>query len=229
MGSKLTVLALLVAAIAFVVQMAAGVTDTPTIPPGLVAILVAAGLVAFLPGRSVPLAGPAAGLFNLVAFVLTSTMEPSGGIGPAATATGRSRQEVLRRSTAPWPRPELPARRRVPSVVRRRLPAWAALAAPPRQLARRSAARSLFVRADPLPRMASISPAWSHEPSPGPIPSDGPVDRTHSAFCRIAMRERFWASPPPSAQPIDPLLDEEVLGRLNVGEKNPRLRRFPLI
>jgi hypothetical protein len=87
-GSKLTVLALLVAAIAFVVQVAAGVTDTPTIPPGLVAILVAAGLVAFLPGRSVPLAGPAAGLFNLVAFVLTGAADRLVQPSPASAFVG---------------------------------------------------------------------------------------------------------------------------------------------
>lgn len=68
-AGKLTVVALLVAAIGFVIQMVAGVTNTPTIPPGLVAILLAAGLVAFLPGPGVPIAGPAAGLFNLVVFV----------------------------------------------------------------------------------------------------------------------------------------------------------------
>jgi hypothetical protein len=87
-GIKLTVVALLVAAIGFVVQMAAGVTNTPTIPPGLVAILVAAGLVAFLPGPSVPAAGPAAGLFNLVVFVVVGAsdrlLEPS----PASAFVG---------------------------------------------------------------------------------------------------------------------------------------------
>jgi hypothetical protein len=65
----LTTIALLIAAIAFVIQMAAGVTNTPTIPPGLIAIVVAAGLVAFVPAPRVALAGPAAGLFNLVAFI----------------------------------------------------------------------------------------------------------------------------------------------------------------
>jgi hypothetical protein len=39
-----TVVALLIGAVGFVTQMVAGVTDTPTIPPGLVAILIAAGL-----------------------------------------------------------------------------------------------------------------------------------------------------------------------------------------
>jgi hypothetical protein len=65
----LTTIALVVAGIGFVIQVAAGVTDTPTIPPGLVAIVVAAGLVAFVPARQAPLAGTAAGMFNLAAFV----------------------------------------------------------------------------------------------------------------------------------------------------------------
>ncbi|WP_181786114.1 hypothetical protein [Streptomyces phytophilus] len=88
-GSKLTVAALLVAAVSFAVQMAAGVTDTPTIPPGLVALLAAAALVAFLPGRSTPVAGPVAGLFNLVAFTVVSAadrlLDPDPASGFIAT------------------------------------------------------------------------------------------------------------------------------------------------
>jgi hypothetical protein len=87
-ASKLTVLALLVAAIGFVVQMIAGVTNTPTIPPGLVAILVAAGLVAFVPGRWVPIAGPAAALFNLVAFVLVGAAGRLFQSSPASAFVG---------------------------------------------------------------------------------------------------------------------------------------------
>lgn len=87
-GSKLTVVALLVAAIGFVVQMAAGVTDTPTIPPGLVAILLAAVLVAFLPGRGAPVAGPVAGLFNLIAFVVVSAADRLGDPSPASAFAG---------------------------------------------------------------------------------------------------------------------------------------------
>jgi hypothetical protein len=68
-ASKLTVAALLVAAGGFVLQMASGVTNTPTVPPGLVTLLVAAGLVALLPWRWMPVVGAVAGLFNLIAFV----------------------------------------------------------------------------------------------------------------------------------------------------------------
>lgn len=84
-AGKVTVGALLVAAAAFVLQMVAGVTDTPTVPPGLVAILLAAGLIAFAPGRAVPLAAPAAGLLNLIVFAFKAAdrlVEPSpaGGL-----------------------------------------------------------------------------------------------------------------------------------------------------
>jgi hypothetical protein len=80
-ASKLTVAALLVAATGFVLQMVAGVTNTPTVPPGLVVLLVAAGLVAFLPGVWTPAVGAVAGLFNLIVFAAIGAMgrllEPS--------------------------------------------------------------------------------------------------------------------------------------------------------
>lgn len=66
-AGRLTVVALLIAGIGFAVQMAAGVTRTPTIPPGLVVILGAAVVAAFVPIRWAPVAGPIAGLFNFVA------------------------------------------------------------------------------------------------------------------------------------------------------------------
>jgi hypothetical protein len=62
-----TVIALVIAAIGFVVQMIAGVAKTPTVPPGLVAILGAAVVVAIVPARWAPIAGPVAGLFNFAA------------------------------------------------------------------------------------------------------------------------------------------------------------------
>jgi hypothetical protein len=74
-GRALTAIALVVAGIGFVIQMAAGVTNTPTIPPGLIAIVVAAGLVAFVPAGWVALAGTAAGLLNLGAFIVAGATE----------------------------------------------------------------------------------------------------------------------------------------------------------
>jgi hypothetical protein len=68
-ASKLTVAALLVAAAGFVIQIVSGV-DVPTVPPGLVIMLVAAGVV-----------GTAVGLFLLVGFfgsgAVGSLLEPS--------------------------------------------------------------------------------------------------------------------------------------------------------
>jgi predicted branched-subunit amino acid permease len=66
MQGKLTVVALVVAAAGFIAQMIAGVTDTPTIPPGLVAIVAAATLVAFTSLPWAPLAAVVAGVFNLL-------------------------------------------------------------------------------------------------------------------------------------------------------------------
>ena len=66
-ASKVTLAALLVAAAGFVIQIASGV-DVPTVPPGLVIMLVAAGLVAFLPWRWTPVIGTAVGLFLFVGF-----------------------------------------------------------------------------------------------------------------------------------------------------------------
>jgi hypothetical protein len=83
-----TVIALVVAGIGFVTQMAAGVTDTPTIPPGLVVIVAAAGLVAFMPGPSVPIAGPAAGLFNLVAMFVVGAADRVLDVSPASAFVG---------------------------------------------------------------------------------------------------------------------------------------------
>jgi hypothetical protein len=85
---RLTVVALLIAAAGFVVQMVAGVTDTPTIPPGLVVILVAAGLVAFVPGARMPLAGVVAGAFNLIASIVVDAVDRLTDPSPAAGFIG---------------------------------------------------------------------------------------------------------------------------------------------
>jgi hypothetical protein len=83
-----TVIALVVGGIGFVIQMIAGVTDTPTIPPGLVVILAAAGLVALLPGPSVTLAGPAAGLFNLIAMFVVGAADRLLDVSPVSAFVG---------------------------------------------------------------------------------------------------------------------------------------------
>jgi len=69
-ASKLTVAALLVAAAGFVIQIVSGI-DVPTVPPGLVILLVAAGLVAFGPWRWTPVVGTVLGLWLLIGFSLS--------------------------------------------------------------------------------------------------------------------------------------------------------------
>ncbi len=80
LAGKLTVAALLAAAAGFVIQIVSGV-DVPTVPPGLVILLAAAGLIAFLPWRWIPAVGAVVGLFLLVGFFLSgavgSLLEPS--------------------------------------------------------------------------------------------------------------------------------------------------------
>ncbi len=66
-SSKVTVAPLLVAAAGFVIQIVSGV-DVPTVPPGLVILLVAAGLIAFVPWRWIPVLGVPVGLFFLIGF-----------------------------------------------------------------------------------------------------------------------------------------------------------------
>jgi hypothetical protein len=66
-SGKATVAALLVAAFGFVVQIFSG-AEVPTIPPGLVILLAAAGLVALSPWRWAPAIGIGVGLFVFVGF-----------------------------------------------------------------------------------------------------------------------------------------------------------------
>jgi hypothetical protein len=87
-AGNVTVVALLIAAVGFVLQMAAGVTDTPTIPPGLVAIVGAAVLVAVVPTGWSPVAGPVAGLFNLFAMVVVGAADRLVDPTPASAFIG---------------------------------------------------------------------------------------------------------------------------------------------
>ena len=80
LNGKVTVAALLVAAAGIVIQYVSGV-DFPTVPPGLIILLVAAALVAFGPWRWTPIVGIVVGLFFLVGFFASgavgSLLEPS--------------------------------------------------------------------------------------------------------------------------------------------------------
>ena len=72
-AGKVTVAALLVAAAGFAIQIVSGV-DVPTVPPGLVIMLVAAALVAFGPWRWTPVVGVIVGLFLLVGFFASGSV-----------------------------------------------------------------------------------------------------------------------------------------------------------
>ena len=72
-AGKVTVAALLVAAAGFLIQIVSGV-DVPTVPPGLVIMLVAAALVAFGPWRWTPVVGVIVGLFLLVGFFASGSV-----------------------------------------------------------------------------------------------------------------------------------------------------------
>jgi hypothetical protein len=85
---ELMVVALVVAAAGFIAQMIAGVTSTPTIPPGLVAIVAAAALVAFTSSPSAPLAGVAAGVFNLLAFLIVGAVDRLADTAPLLAFLG---------------------------------------------------------------------------------------------------------------------------------------------
>jgi len=61
----LTVIALLAGAVGIVIQVLSGV-DFPTVPPGLIILLVAAGLVWFMPWRWAPIIGAVAALSQVI-------------------------------------------------------------------------------------------------------------------------------------------------------------------
>jgi hypothetical protein len=65
---------LLVAAAGFATQIISGV-DVPTVPPGLVSLLVAAALVAFAPWRWMPVVGASVGLFLLLGFFASGAVD----------------------------------------------------------------------------------------------------------------------------------------------------------
>ena len=70
---SIEIMALLVAVVGIVVQILSGV-DYPPVPPGIVILLVAAGLVAFTPWRWSPLFGVAVGLFLIVGFAASGAL-----------------------------------------------------------------------------------------------------------------------------------------------------------
>ncbi len=73
LAGKLTVTALLVAAVGFAIQIVFGLT-VPTIPPGLVILVGAAALVAFVRQRWAPGIGVVVGVFMLVGFFASGAL-----------------------------------------------------------------------------------------------------------------------------------------------------------
>ena len=72
-SSKVTIAALLVAALGFAIQIVSGI-EVPTVPPGLVIMLVAAAAVGLLPWRWTPVVGIAVGLFLFAGFFASGTV-----------------------------------------------------------------------------------------------------------------------------------------------------------
>lgn len=66
--TKLTVGALLIAAVGILLQYIAGVGDFPTIPPGPIILVVLAGVIAFTPWRWIPILGTVMGVALTVGF-----------------------------------------------------------------------------------------------------------------------------------------------------------------
>ena len=74
LNGKVTVVALLLAAAGFVIQIVSGV-DVPTVPPGLIILLVAAALVAFGPWWWTPVVCIVVGLFFLAGFFASGSVD----------------------------------------------------------------------------------------------------------------------------------------------------------
>ncbi len=86
-ASKLTVVALLIAAAGIVIQIVAGI-DFPTIPPGLIILLVAAGLVAFGRWWWTPIVGTVVGLSQFIGLFLADQGERLLDLGPLGGFVG---------------------------------------------------------------------------------------------------------------------------------------------
>jgi uncharacterized membrane protein len=71
-AAKINIAGLLAAAVGIVIQIASGV-DYPTVPPGLIILLVTAGLVAFARWAWVAIVGVIVPLFLLVGGTISST------------------------------------------------------------------------------------------------------------------------------------------------------------
>jgi hypothetical protein len=84
---RLTGIALLVAALGIVLQILSG-ADYPTVPPGIIILLVAAGVVWFAPWRWAPAVGALAGLFQLVGLFASGQTPRLFAMDPLSDSVG---------------------------------------------------------------------------------------------------------------------------------------------
>ncbi len=84
---NLTIIALVAAAAGIVIQIVAGI-DFPTIPPGLIILLIAAAIVAFAPWRWAPLVGAAAALSQVIGLFAAGQAERLNDSSPLGGTVG---------------------------------------------------------------------------------------------------------------------------------------------
>ena len=89
--TRTTAAALAVAAIGIVIQIIGGV-NYPAVPPGLIILLAAAALVAFLPWRWAPVFGVLAGAFMVIGAIAAANARPQAGGRRAAAQRPASRR-----------------------------------------------------------------------------------------------------------------------------------------
>lgn len=85
--AKLSALALLVAAAGIVLQVIGG-ADYPVVPPGIIILVVAAGIVRFGPWRWAPLAAVVAGVFLVVGLFAAGQASRLVGVDTVLDTTG---------------------------------------------------------------------------------------------------------------------------------------------
>lgn len=81
-ATRLTVAALLVAAIGILFQYISGVGDFPTIPPGPIILAVLAAIVAFAPLRWIPMLGSVMGISLMIGFFQNSDPDRLADLTP---------------------------------------------------------------------------------------------------------------------------------------------------
>lgn len=86
--TRLTVGALLVAAVGISLQYLSGAGNFPTIPPGPIILVVLAAIVTFVPWRWVPLLGTLMGAALIVGFFATGTADRFLDLSPFAAFSG---------------------------------------------------------------------------------------------------------------------------------------------